>query len=58
MNDDNPKLHVIYDPSGRLEPHLPAPCKTAMLCVAEDLESVDIYRLAQKLAELLLEQLR
>jgi hypothetical protein len=56
-----PKLHVIYDPTDRLEvrsePIEMCQLKVAMLSVPEDLEGNDIHALARKLAELLLEQL-
>lgn len=56
-----PKLHVIYDPTDRLEvrsePIEACKLKVAMLSVSEDLEGSDIYALARKLAEMLLEQL-
>lgn len=57
-----PKLHVVYDPQDRM---VSAPqdadkrfgIKVAVLSIPEDIESVDIYNLARRLAELLLEQL-
>lgn len=53
------RLHIIYDP---LEPglqvaHLPASIKSAVLPIPDDLEGRDIYEIARKLAELMLEQL-
>lgn len=57
-----PKLHVIYDPReniqampGQLQEQLGI--KVAILSVPADLKSIDIYHLAKRLAELLLEQL-
>ncbi len=56
-----PKIHVIYDPTDKLEVrHEPIEMlklKVAVLSVNEDLENVDIYNLASKLAGMLLEQL-
>lgn len=56
-----PKLHVVYDPkdSIAMDPHAMQVYghKVAVLSVPEDLESIDIYHLAKRLAELLLEQL-
>lgn len=56
-----PKLHVIYDPKdaisalpGDLQKNLGI--KVAILSIPEDVKSVDIYNLARRLAELLLEQ--
>ena len=56
-----PKLHVIYDPGdniqampGQLQEQLQI--KVAILSIPKDLKSVDIYHLAKRLAELLLEQ--
>jgi hypothetical protein len=56
-----PKLHVVYDPKDLIAMD-PQAClkyghKVAVLDVPEDLRSVDIYNLARRLAELLLEQL-
>ncbi len=57
-----PKLHIIYDPTDKLEvKHEPIEMlglKVAVLSVADDLEELDIYNLASKLAGMLLEQLR
>jgi hypothetical protein len=56
-----PKLHVIYDPTDKLEvrsePIASCKLKVATLSVPDDLGSVDIYNLATRLAGLLLEQL-
>jgi hypothetical protein len=54
-------LHIVYDPTDRLQV-LPdceraLDLKIARLSIADDLESQDIYALARRLAELLLEQL-
>lgn len=57
-----PKLIVVYDPTGRLSSHIssdapPELCpKVAQLDVADGIEGKDIYDLARKLAEMLLEQ--
>jgi hypothetical protein len=57
-----PKLMVIYDPTDRLS-GLPAEerkrwsVQEATLSLPEGLEGKDIYALARKLAELLLEQI-
>lgn len=55
------RLLVAYDPTGRLDP---APetvrelrLRQAMLDLPDNLDSTDIYALARKLAEMLLEQL-
>ncbi len=57
-----PKLHVIYDPKdsitampGELQNQLGI--KVAILSVPADLKSIDMYHLARRLAELLVEQL-
>lgn len=56
-----PKLHVIYDPQDKIvaDPALEQRFgyKLAILSIPEDVRSVDIYNLAKRLAELLLEQL-
>lgn len=58
-----PKLIVIYDPMGNLSYQLPIDMpahvrpKAAEMHVADDLDGVDIYELARKLAEMLLEQI-
>jgi hypothetical protein len=56
-----PKLHVIYDPQDMIIGNPAAEkqfgCKVAVLSVPEDIKSVDIYNLARRLAELLVEQL-
>ncbi len=56
-----PKLHVIFDPKdsisampGELQNQLGI--KVAILSIPADLEGIDIYHLAKRLAELLLEQ--
>jgi hypothetical protein len=57
-----PKLMVVYDPKDKVS-GLPVEMRRqydimeATLSVPEDLEGLDIYSLARKLAELLLEQL-
>ena len=55
------KLHVIFDPQDKIvtipEAAHQFGFKTAQLSVPEDIKSVDIYNLARKLAELLVEQL-
>lgn len=52
------RLHIIYDP---LEPglitRLPPTVKAAVLPIPDDLAGRDIYEIARKLAELLLEQI-
>jgi hypothetical protein len=60
----SPKLIIMYDPTGELSferaiADLPPDIKPdmAMMPLAEDLENRDIYEIARKLAELLLEQL-
>jgi hypothetical protein len=54
-------LHIIFDPNDRIrnDPDRDAQVglKTARLSIPSNLESVDIYNLARKLSELLLEQL-
>lgn len=57
-----PKLVVLFDPNDRISGLPPEEMrrmevKEATLSVPEDLEGSDIYHLARKLAELLLEQL-
>jgi hypothetical protein len=56
-----PKIHVIYDPRDNIimspEAEKTFGHKVAMLSVPDDLKSIDIYHLAKRLAELLLEQL-
>ena len=55
------KLVIAFDPTGELEvrpQYLPDHVITATLSVADDLEAVDLYAVARKLAELLLEQVR
>ncbi len=56
------RLHIIFDPSERLVPlgedaAKALEARVAMLTVPDDLEGRDIYEIARKLAELLLEQL-
>ncbi len=55
-------LHVVYDPKNTIVIDPVAAQhfghKVAMLSIPDDLEYVDIYNLARRLAELLLEQLR
>ena len=54
-------IHVLYDPNDRIvqdperDKHIGL--KVARLPVPDELENVDIYNVAKKLAELLLEQL-
>ena len=56
------KLLLIYDPDDRVmlsiedRRHMPT-LKTAELSLADDLEGKDIYEIARKLSELLLEQI-
>ena len=56
-----PKLHIIYDPNDKIIMDPGAMeifgHKAAILSVPKDLKSIDIYHLAKRLAELLLEQL-
>jgi hypothetical protein len=56
-----PKLHVIYDPQDKVvsmpEAEQRFGFKVAVLTVPEDIRSVDIYHLARRLAEMLLETL-
>lgn len=56
-----PKIHVIYDPQDKVvampEAAVQFGFKVAALSVPEDIKSIDIYHLAKRLAELLLEQL-
>jgi|HubBroStandDraft_1064217.scaffolds.fasta_scaffold08818_7 hypothetical protein len=57
-----PKLMVVYDPQDKVS-GLPIEMRRqydimeATLSIPEDLEGLDIYALARKLSELLLEQL-
>ena len=54
-------LHVILDPTGRLivqGDNLPRDVIRASLSIADDLDGTDIYALARRLAEMLLEQVR
>jgi len=53
------RLHVIYDPSDRVESILPPEigAKVAQVSLADGLEGRDIYEVARRLAELLLEQI-
>lgn len=58
-----PKIHVIYDPKDTViapidEAMEKFGMKVAVLSVPADLEYVDIYNLAKRLAELLLEQVK
>lgn len=54
-------IHVVFDSNDRItmspERDGQYGIKSARLAIAEDLEDVDIYNIARKLAELLLEQL-
>ena len=56
-----PKVHIIYDPTDRLqvheEPTKILDLKTASLSLPENLEDIDVYNISRKLAEMLLEQL-
>ncbi len=56
-----PKLHVIYDPQDKVvtmpEAEQRFGFKVAVLSVPDNLDDIDIYHLAKRLAELLLEQL-
>jgi hypothetical protein len=56
-----PRLHIIYDPKDFISP-MPDPdqqfgYKIAMISVPKDIKTVDLYNLAKRLAEALLEQL-
>ena len=55
------KLHVIFDPQDKIvtipEAESKFGFKTAQLSIPDDVKSVDIYNLARRLAELLVEQL-
>lgn len=56
------RLLIIYSPDGRLDPAAPEfveglRLKQAMLDIPGDLANRDIYEIARRLAELLLEQL-
>jgi hypothetical protein len=57
------RLHVIFDPDDILTSpgvsgdHYPPNLKAAVLSLAADPSEVDIYEVARKLAELLLEQI-
>lgn len=55
-----PTLHVVYDPKDNIIMSPDAAKqfghKVATLSVPNDLKTVDIYNLARRLAELLLEQ--
>jgi hypothetical protein len=56
-----PTLHVVYDPKDKIvmDPEAAKRFghKVATLSVPDDVRSVDIYHLAKRLAELLLETL-
>jgi len=54
----HPRIIVWYDPHGRIAPMREGPpeIKQALLDIPEDVEGRDIYEIARKLAELLLEQ--
>jgi hypothetical protein len=56
-----PKLHVIYDPMDKVicNPEIEKQfnIKSAHLATPDNLNEIDIYNLAKRLAELLLEQL-
>jgi hypothetical protein len=56
-----PKIHVLYDPQDKVVAMPVAEkmfgFKVAVLSVPDDLTDIDIYHLAKRLAELLLEQL-
>ena len=55
------RLLIVYDPDERI--HVASPdykrgkLKEALLDIHDDIESTDIYNIARKLAEMLLEQL-
>lgn len=55
------KLHVIFDPNDKVmmmpDANAAFGFKFAVLDIPKDVKSVDIYNLARRLAELLLEQL-
>lgn len=56
-----PSLHIVYDPHDKVvtvpDAQKQFGFKVAVLSVPDDVKSVDIYHLAKRLAELLLEQL-
>ena len=56
-----PKVHVIYDPQDKVVTPVDMQnafgFKVAMLSVPADIKSIDIYHLAKRLAEMLLETL-
>lgn len=52
-------LHVVFDPTNHLSVQrefMPPEIRTASLSIPADLSAQDIYAIARKLAELLLEQ--
>jgi len=55
------RLHVVFDPDNKVlnNPQIEKQLgvKSAVLTIPDDVRSVDIYNLAKKLAELLLETL-
>lgn len=58
------RLHIIYDPDDRIitqpvdqDMYSKFDIKTATLSIKDDLHSHDIYSLARRLSEMLLEQL-
>lgn len=56
------KLIIIFDPSNRAEGFkadqaISLGIKQVELSISDELENIDIYNIAKKLAELLLEQL-
>ena len=55
------RLHVLFDPNDKVlnnpEIEKALGIKSAVLTVPEEVRSVDIYNLAKKLAEMLLETL-
>ena len=56
-----PSLHVIYDPDDKIVTPPDAEkqfgFRSSKMPIPKDLSSVDIYNVAKKLAELMLEQL-
>lgn len=52
------RLYILFDKQGRIEP-LPADARIpqAMIELPEGLEGRDVYEIARRLAELLLEQI-
>jgi hypothetical protein len=55
-------LHIVYDPTDKLQPATtdlnPLGLKFAAMPLRDDLSGQDIYAIARRVSELLLEQLR